>query len=430
MRVLFISRELGASELAVALQQEGCEVKMFVDDPVVSHGLDGIVPKITDWESELTWVGKQGLIIFDDTGYGKRQMELRALGYRVVGGSQEADRIEIDRLVGKQIFEVSGLQSLTTCSFDNLEEAIHFLRSQNNKRWVAKVNGGHISSLCYVGENYDQSDIIGVLSHYHQQGVTHVNLQERVEGVEIGVGRYFNGSEWVGPVEINVEHKSLMPNNVGPKTAEMGTLMWYESDEGCRLFQSTLAPMKEYLRSIDFRGDVDINCIIHENNLWPLEFTARFGNPATALQIEIHDSPWREFLGAVADGAPYDLKFKKGYGVVVTVAAPPFPYYVDVSSAETSFGLPVVFRQSLSENEWKHYGFEEIGRDSSGNFFVAGNRGCVAHVTGFGETIEKAREEAYQRVGNIVVPKMFYRSDIGLNFFEREQSLLKQWGWL
>lgn len=430
MRILFISRELGASELAIVLKQEGCDVKMFVEDEAVVHGLDGIIPKTSNWKAELDWVGKDGLIIFDDTGYGKDQSELRLRGYRVVGGSQEADRIEIDRIVGKQIFEDAGLQSLTTCSFDNLEKAVHFLRSQNSKRWVAKVNGGHISSLCYVGENYDQSDLIGVLRHYHKQGVSHVNLQERVEGVEIGVGRYFNGRDWVGPIEINVEHKSLMPNNVGPKTAEMGTLMWYEANEESRLFQKTLAPMKEYLRSIDFRGDVDVNCIIHNQDLWPLEFTARFGNPATALQIEIHDSPWNEFLGAVADGKSYDLKFKKGYGVVVTIAVPPFPYYVNVEAAETSQGLPVVFRKPLEKDDWQHYGFEEVALHESGTFFVAGNRGCVAHVTGFGDSIDSARTMAYERVSNIVVPKMFYRSDIGLHFLHQEQKMLQEWGWL
>lgn len=63
-------------------------------------------------------------------------------------------------------------------------------------------------------------------------------------------------------------------------------------------------------------------------------------------------------------------------------------------------------------------------------FFVAGNRGCVAHVTGFGDSIDSARTMAYERVSNIVVPKMFYRSDIGLHFLHQEQKMLQEWGWL
>lgn len=430
MRVLFISKELGASELAVALKNEGCDIKLFVQDEKVACGLDGIVPKTPNWEGELSWVGKEGLIIFDDTGYGKIQSDLREQGYRVVGGSEESDRIEIDRLVGKQILEASGMNVLPTFSFTNLSEAVQFLKSHNDVRWVVKVNGGHISSLCYVGENYDQSDLIGILHHYEKQGVKLVNLQQRVTGIEIGVARYFNGQDWVGPIEMNVEHKSLMPSDIGPKTAEMGTLMWYDEDEGNKLFQETLAKTRSYLKDIDFRGDVDINCIINEGGVWPLEFTARFGNPATALQIELHESPWYEFLGAIADGNNYDLKFKNGYGVTVTVAVPPYPYYVDVDSAETSQGLPIGFSTPVVLDEWKHYGLEEVAKTKDGQLIVSSNRGCVAHISGYGDTIEVAQQEAYRRVKNLVVPKAFYRLDIGTNFLKTDLTTLKQWGWL
>lgn len=430
MRILFISKELGASELVLALKSEGCDIKLFVEDRAVQHGLDGIVQKVTDWEAEKDWVGKDGMIIFDDIGYGEQQEELRSDGYRVVGGSAEADRIEKDRLVGKQIFEASGMKTLPTYSFTKLDEAAQFLLKHSDVRWVAKVNGGHISSLCYVGENHDQSDLIGILHHYEKHGVNVVNLQQRVDGIEIGVARYFNGQDWVGPIEMNVEHKTLMPGDIGPKTAEMGTLMWYDTNEENRLFQETLARTKEYLANIDFRGDVDINCIVNEEGVWPLEFTARFGNPSTALQIELHESPWHEFLGAIADGKDYDLKCKSGYGVTVTVAVPPYPYYVEVSSAETSKGLPVDFLEPITLADWKHYGFEEVAQDEEGNLFISSDRGCVAHVSGHGANIEEAQAEAYKRVRNIIVPKGFYRTDIGSKFATQDMDILKQWGWL
>lgn len=430
MRILFISKELGASELVLALKNEGCDIKLYIEDPAVCHGLDGFVTKVNDWEAEKDWVGKEGLIIFDDIGYGEKQEELRAAGYRVVGGSAEADRIEKDRLVGKQIFEASGMRTLPTYSFTKLDEAAQFLLKHNNVRWVAKVNGGHISSLCYVGENTDQSDLIGILHHYEKHGVNVVNLQQRVDGIEIGVARYFNSQDWVGPIEMNVEHKTLMPGDIGPKTAEMGTLMWYDTNEENKLFQETLARTKEYLSHIGFRGDVDINCIVNEEGVWPLEFTARFGNPSTALQIELHESPWCEFLGAIADGKDYDLKFKAGYGVTITVAVPPYPYYVEVSSAETSQGLPIAFLEPISSLDWKHHGFEEVAQDKEGNFFISSDRGCVAHVSGFGVTIEEAQKEAYRRVKNMIVPKGFYRTDIGSKFAHEDLEMLKQWGWL
>lgn len=430
MRVLFISRELGASELALKLKAEGCEVKLYIQDHAVSDCLEGMIPKVIDWKAELSWVGKEGLLIFDDIGFGEDQSLLREEGYRVVGGSMGGDLIETSRLIGKQVLESSGMQVLPAYNFSSLSQAKKFLIAHADSRWVVKVNNGHVSSLCYVGELRDQSDLLGILDLYDERGIKDVYLQQRAEGVEVGVGRYFNGNDWVGPIEMNVEHKSLMAGNVGPKTAEMGTLMWYDTDESNPLFIATLSRIKDYLSDIDFRGDVDINCIVNETGVWPLEFTARFGNPATALQIELHDSPWSEFLSAVADGKEFDLKFKKGFGITVTLAVPPYPYYFELDSAETSKGLPLAFTRPVAPEDLVHYGFEEVSSNNVGQLHIAGSRGCVAHISGHGKSVEIAREQAYDRVKNLIVPKAFYRTDIGLEFIEHDQNRLKQWGWL
>ncbi len=430
MRVLFISRELGASELVLKLKAEGCEVKLYIQDEAVSDCLEGMISKVDDWKSELPWVGKDGLLVFDDIGFGDDQSRLRKEGYRVVGGSAGGDQIEINRLVGKQVLEASSMLVLPAHTFSHPSEAKKFLLAHADSRWVVKVNNGHVSSLCYIGQLQDQSDLLGILDLYEERGIKDVYLQQRAEGVEVGVGRYFNGNDWVGPIEMNVEHKSLMSGNVGPKTAEMGTLMWYDADESNPLFLATLSRLKKHLSDIDFRGDVDINCIVNGDGVWPLEFTARFGNPATALQIELHDSPWGEFLSAIADGKQYDLKYKKGFGITVTLAVPPYPYCFELDSAETSKGLPVAFTRFVASEELVHYGFEEVSTDSKGRLYISGSRGCVAHISGHGKTIELARKGAYDRVKNLIVPKSFYRTDIGLEFIEHDCDRLKQWGWL
>lgn len=35
-----------------------------------------------------------------------------------------------------------------------------------------------------------------------------------------------------------------------------------------------------------------------------------------------------------------------------------------------------------------------------------------------------------QRVGNIVIPKMFYRNDIGVRFLEQDRARLEKWGYV
>jgi phosphoribosylamine--glycine ligase len=256
-------------------------------------------------------------------------------------------------------------------------------------------------------------------------------LQKRVTGVEIGVARYFNGTDWVGPIELNIEHKKFFPGDLGPKTAEMGTLLWYTADDNNRLFREVLAPLKPYLREIGFRGDFDINCMVNEEGAWPMEATTRFGYPAVQAQMALHETSWGEFLKAVADGKSCDLQWKEGYVVVVLVAVPPFPFCPkNCDCALDPRGLAIHFREPPSPDDWSHIHFEGVSKGTDGSHRLADHTGYAMHVTGQGPTVEVAREAAYRRIDNIVIPRMYYRNDVGERFSRADWHTLMAQGWL
>lgn len=432
MRVLFVSGELIAADLCLRLKQEGCAVKLYIADESRHDCLDGMVEKVDDWEKELKWVGKKGLIVFDDVGYGKIQDDLRAKGYNVIGGSLGGDKLEKEREFGQVVFSTYGLDALKTINFKKVSVAVQFIQ-ENKCAWVIKQNG-HISALNYVGQWDDGSDAISILESYRRLNgnLGTISLQRKVDGVEIGVGRYFNGSDWIGPIELNVEHKHLCQGSIGPMTGEMGTVMWYTENEKNKLFQGTLAKLKPFLKKVDFRGDIDINCIVDKDNLYPLEATARFGCPAIQLQAEIHKSPWKDFLLAVAKGQKYNLKYKKGFGIIVSVAIPPFPYKA-VSSDYYDKGVKIFFKEKLTKEENDRLHLEEVSLvKSKGKEYlcVAGSNGYIMYVSGFGKNVKAARQQAYDLIKKINIPKMFYRNDIGERFVKKDMKTLKEWGWI
>ena len=432
MRVLFVSGELIAADLAVRLKEEGCEVKIYIEDESRKDCLDGMVEKTDDWKKELDWVGKEGLIVFDDVGYGKIQDDLRKKGYLVVGGSEGGDRLEKERAYAQKILATCGIKTIPTYDFKSIHSAINFIK-KNSQAWVVKQNK-HASALTYVGTMKDGSDALEVLESYEAYtDIDSISLQKKVEGVEIAAARFFNGTDWVGPIEMNVELKRLCDGDIGPLTGEMGTVTWYEENENNRLFQETLAKLKPFLQKIDFRGDLDINCIVDEKKAYPLEVTARFGCPSTQLQAELHLSPWKDFLLAVAKGQPHNLAYKKGYGIVVSVAIPPFPY----KSIQTDYylkGANILFRSRLTKEETDRLHFEEVslkkGPNGKNYYQIAGSNGYILYVTGTGNDITEAREQAYSLIDKIVIPKMFFRTDIGLKFMNEDHKKLKEWGWI
>lgn len=446
MKIIIMSKDGDALDLAIRLRKEGHSVKIAIQDKEYRKIGDGFgLIKVTDWKRELPWVGKEGLIIFDQTGWGKEQDEMRKAGYSVVGGSEGGDRLELDRQHAQAIFRKHGIKTVRSRYFTSIEEAIKFVR-KNKGRWVLKQNGHVDKCFSYAGKMPDGSDVIDLLNNYkkcNQRECTSMDLQKRIDGIELGVARYFNGVEWVGPIEMNIEHKKLFPGGLGPKTAEMGTLIWYDDNENNRLFNDTLAKLKPYLKRINFKGDIDINCIVNEDGAVPLEATPRFGYPAIHLQSIFHVSQWGEFLKAVADGKELYMKWRRGFGIVLLIAVPPFPYQA-VNNKYSPEGLRISFCEKLTEEEWSRVHFSEVmcsptlakggkggfPRNNPADYIIAAKSGYVMCVTGAGKNAEEARRKAYSLADKIVIPKMFYRNDIGLKFVERDRMLLKKWGYL
>ncbi|MDP3957497.1 MAG: phosphoribosylamine--glycine ligase [bacterium] len=436
MKVLFVSGELIAGDLAYCLKREGCDVKLFIEHPDQKHCLDGFVDKTDDWKKELDWVGKDGLIIFDDVGYGKIQDDLRKERYLVVGGSGDGDKLELDREYGQKILKLSGVRG--DSEFDTkpftIDSAIDFVKNHRGE-WVIKQDD-HNTSLNYVGTIADGSDVIGMLENYKANfgGSHYITLQKRVHGVEIAVGRFFNGKNWIGPSVINIEHKHLCNDDVGPLGGETGTLMWYEEDNNNKLFQKTLAKLKPQLQKSGYKGYVDVNCIVsNEDTIYPLEITSRFGSSTNQMQREIHISLWSEFLIAIARGEDYPLQYKKnGYGIAVVLTVAPFPYRTSDKSLN-QIGTNVFFKKELSKEEFTHISFEGISVKRANEkevYCIEGNLGYALYVTGFDETVEEARERVYSIIDKIIIPKAFYRTDIGLRFVKKDRKLLEEWGWI
>jgi phosphoribosylamine---glycine ligase len=412
MKILFVSKNLIAVDMCRRLLQEGNEVKLFIQDKNIQHAFDGIVEKTNNWKQELDWVTRQGIIIFDDIGFGKEQDGLRNQGYCVVGGSEKTDQLEQNRVYAQQEFQNKGFTTAEIHTFTNPSEALLFVQ-KNRKRWVIKQNNSNVKELTYVGEHEQGGDVIALLELYQNHDIYQhesITLHEYVDGIEIGIGRYFNGSQWVGPIEINCEHKKLFPGNIGPITGEMGTLAWFTDHEGF-LFHTVLAPWEEFLQQSDFRGDFEINCIIKNKQITPIEITPRFGSPITFLQEYLITSSWTDFLYAVGSGSQVKVNFKNEFGIVQLLAIPPFPYHFKNKTPLES----KIFFDSLSKQEMKQVHFDEVYYREK-NYYSIDGSGHALYVTGSAKTISEAQNKNELIIKKIILPKKMYRNDIGTDF--------------
>ena len=423
VKFLFISKWGLIQDLAWEVSKEGHPVRYHIMSKADREVGDGFVDKVDSWEEHKDWAD---VIVFDDCEFGNIADRLRKEGKAVIGGTAYSDKLEMDRDFGQEEMKSAGMNTLPKWDFDSFDAAIAFIK-ENPGRYVVKPSGRAQNEkvLSFVGQEEDGLDVTTMLEHYKKGWATKIKtfqLQKYASGVEVAVGAFFNGNDFLTPVFVNFEHKRMFNDEIGPQTGEMGTAgFWYTTSS---VFQQTLAKMKDKLAACRYTGYVDINCIATSRTIYPLEFTCRFGYPTINLQIEGVLSKWGELLPAMARGEPFNLRTKKGFQVCVVVAVPPFPFVDPDTFKKFSEDAAIIFKKPTP------IGVHPCDvRMVDGDWRLAGNSGYAVVVSGSGSTMDDARREAYNRVRNIIIPNMFYRTDIG-DRWHREGDLLQTWGYL
>jgi phosphoribosylamine--glycine ligase len=429
MRVLGIGSHCDLGDLYRRLIDKGHDVKVHVADPDSSDVLLGIVPRSELLDDDiLACARERGLIIFEGTGEGERQDDLRSRGLRVVGGSALGDRLELDRAFGQKVLEQAGLRVAPIHEVDGWDEAIAFVVA-HPARYVLKFSGaGFASTRTYVGVMEDGTDLLAAL-RVQQRLWTYAEspqmvLMAHVAGVEVGVGAYFNGRHFLRPANLDWEHKRFFPGDLGELTGEMGTVVTYRGAE--RLFAATLARIEPLFQEARHIGYVNLNLIVNDDGVFPLEFTCRFGYPGFAILSALQLEPWDRLLDRLAAGDGGDLETRCGYAVGVVLTVPPFPY--PDGYGRLSKGAPVSFYPlDDADRASLHYG--EL-RQEGDALVAAGQIGYLMVVTGTGDRVLEAKDAALARVRKVVVPNMRYRTDIGDRLAREDHAKLAALGWL
>lgn len=421
-KFLFVSEEALIGDTAWQVKKEGHEVKYFIGEKASRDICDGFVEKCDDWKKAVDWAD---VIVFDDVFFGAEADKLRKQGKAVIGGSVYTDRLEEDREFGQNELKKVGVNVLPHWDFTSFDEAIAFVRKTPNRYVLKPTSKGGEKELLFVGQEDDGADIVDILELYKKawaKKITSFQIQKYASGVEVAVGAFFNGEDFVRPINVNFENKRMFPGNIGPSTGEMGTHMFWLNST--KIFEDTLAKMQPFLAESGYVGYIDLNCIVNSKGIHPLEFTSRFGYPTISIQMEGISSPLGEFFYAMAKKRPYELKVKKGFQVGVVIACPPFPFYDVAAFKRYAEDAAVVFKKKIEDGV--HPGDVKI---VEGDWRLAGYSGYCLVITGSGQTMEDARKQAYARVNNIMIPNMFYRTDIGERWVHDSDRLLT-WGYL
>jgi phosphoribosylamine---glycine ligase len=134
--------------------------------------------------------------------------------------------------------------------------------------------------------------------------------------------------------------------------------------------------------------------------------------------------PISDFLFNLASGTLKEFKVKKGFQVGVRIVVPPYPFNDEDTFERYSNNATIIFKKINFDG----IHIEDV-KNVDGQWLVAGTSGVVLVVVGAGQTMKQAQAQVYNRIKNIIIPNMYYRTDIGDRWFE-DSDKLHTWGYL
>ncbi len=399
-KFLIISEGGDGIGLAVRLQAEGHEARIWIRDSESEHRGEGIVEHAHDYE-----FGE--IVVADCTGSGVLLDSFREHGGRTVGGSVVADKLESDREYATQVMQRAGIKVPHSRSFHDWNDAAEFIR-ESEAKLVFKPDGkcsGVIPSFCPS----DNRELLESLDHFKTllgaSEAPEFTLQEFIEGVAVSTEGWFDGEKFIRPFNRTIERKHFLNDDLGPSGGCSGNVVWPVEDDV--VVQNGILRMEDFLREVRYQGAIDLNCVVNEDGLYGLEFTPRFGYDAfPTLLYGLYTGDFGHFLYQLASGqGPDVMEVSNCYAAGVKVSLPPWP----TEKYNSAAGVPI---RGLSFHDLKtsFYPYEVSWKDSK--FTTSGGYGIIGVMNAAGDTIDEAFARCYQKLSKLKLPDKQYRTDL------------------
>jgi len=317
---------------------------------------------------------------------------LRRVGIPIFGPSKAAAAIEGSKSFAKEVLVAAGVPTA-----DPLAIA--------RPPCVVKADGLAAGKGVHVCRT--QAELDGALRAVSALG-QRILVEELLEGAEVSLFSICDGRNAL-PLVPAQDFKRAFDGDEGPNTGGMGSyapvpgLTPADVDELVGMVHRPILGELER-RGSPFVGLLFAGIMLTPNGPRVLEFNCRFGDPETQSVLPLLEGDLLEALAAASAGELGGVTIEvtaSASGVTVVLAAAEYP-------AKGDRGTEI---RGVEEAEAAGALVFQAGTALHGDRLVT-NGGRILGVTGVGETLASAREEAYAAVDRIAFAGMRHRSDI------------------
>lgn len=324
----------------------------------------------------------------------------------VFGPHKAAAQLEASKAFAKDFMAKYGVKTAKYKNFQGPMLAIEYLESQEFPI-VVKASGLAAGKGVLICQDFDEAKkaVLDIMEDksFGDAGAEIV-IEEYLQGFEVSILSFFNGNKIV-PFISAKDHKKIGEGETGLNTGGMGVIApnpLFTADHNRLFIEDIMEPTRYGLikEGLEFAGVIFFGLMITTKGVYLLEYNLRMGDPETQTTLPLLETDLYEAVTKSIAGEDFDLTFKDQSACCVVMVSGGYP-----------------------GNYEKGYEIRGLDKLTCPNF-IAGAKlvdeevvttgGRVLNVVGLGNTLEIAREIAYENIQKVHFDYEYYRTDIGV----------------
>lgn len=329
----------------------------------------------------------------------------------IIGPDKRGARLEGSKAFAKSFMEKYGIPTAKclTVTQENLTEGLGFLESLKAP-YVLKADGLAAGKGVLILDSLEEAkaELDNMLRGKFGMASEKVVIEEFLKGIEVSVFVLTDGEHYVLLPEAK-DYKRIGDGDKGLNTGGMGAVSpvpfctsSFINKVEKRIVEPTLKGLKA--EDIDYKGFIFLGLMNQGGDPYVIEYNVRMGDPETEAVMPRIEGDFADILLACAVGKLNAVHYGKNPKTAVTVML------VSAGYPEAYQKGKVMTLEPLSDSVAFHAGTKV---NEAGDTVTSGGR--VIAVTALGDSIEEAREKAYQDAQKIHFEGAYCRGDIGMD---------------
>jgi phosphoribosylamine--glycine ligase len=334
----------------------------------------------------------------------------------LVGPNAKGAQLEGSKDFSKQFMSRHNIPTAKSKTFTiaNLEEGLNYVSSHPTPI-VLKADGLAAGKGVIISETNEHarktlSEML--VDAKFGKASSSVVVEQFLSGIELSVFVLSDGKDYK-ILPSAKDYKRIGEKDMGLNTGGMGSISpvpFADSTFLSKVEERIIKPSINGLRAegIDYKGFLFIGLMNVGGDPYVIEYNVRMGDPETQSVFSRIDSDLVDLLVGCGAGTLKTKTFKVNSKIATTVVMVAGGYPSSYEKGKVISGL-----STLSEATVFHAGTQKNEKEE-----VITNGGRVLAVTGLGDTVEEAMENAYNGVRKITWQDEYHRNDIGQDILE------------